>query len=233
MERVFRFLIRLLAVILTILALPKSLAFSILLIGWALSHHQSKDGFLRPIASLLIMTFLTLEGAVLFTTLEPVPPIQGNEVILIPGAAISGDQPQDYLRHRLDAALPVLRQYPTMKVIVSGGRSKGEAYSESAVMKKYLMDQGILEHRIMEEDQAKDTVQNFSYGKQVIKENNLPEDVIISTNEFHAFRCKALAKVQNLRPKLLQSATQKHEDDLLREVASLLKVYAFYGISIP
>ena len=66
-------------------------------------------------------------------------------------------------------------------------------------MKKYLVDKGINESLIIEEDKSTNTNENIIYSKKIIDSLNKNNySVTIITNDFHCYRSKLLANKHNL-----------------------------------
>ncbi len=167
-------------------------------------HGEERDWkFKLPIGILAVLTVFMLQTEVSLAVDMNRPKglrqaVGGYETIVVPGAGINGTNPSLYLAERLDGAIELLREYPGMKVVVSGARSPGESLSESEVMKNYLLEQGIFEGRIYKEDKARNTLSNFRYSLELIRENKLNERVIVVTNSFHNLRCMKIAAYFNL-----------------------------------
>lgn len=124
--------------------------------------------------------------------------IRGTETIIVPGAGINYDQPSRYLKARLDGASDILKKYPGTNVIVTGGKAPEEVYSESEVMKNYLVSEGIDPKRIFMEDTSVNTMENFMFSKKIIEKENLDVNIITVTNSFHNLRCSMIAKYLNM-----------------------------------
>ena len=119
-------------------------------------------------------------------------------VIIVPGARIYGDRPSLMLSYRLDRAASLAACNGESSLVVSGGRAEGDAYSEAQVMKAYLMELGIAEDRIYLEDRSTDTDENMRYSAQVIAQNSLSGQVVVSTDAFHQLRCAIFAREAGL-----------------------------------
>ena len=66
-------------------------------------------------------------------------------------------------------------------------------------MRLYLIDLGIDESRIYLEEQATNTVENFSYSQEILKETLGPDArIAFVTTDFHVFRASRVAKAQGL-----------------------------------
>lgn len=116
----------------------------------------------------------------------PMAEIQGTVVVL--GCEIHEDRPSRVLQARLDAALSYLVKHPDTPVVVAGGVGDDEVYSEAYVMQKYLLENGIDASRIYCEDRSRDTAQNVTYASEIIRDEGLPETMLIATDGFHQFR---------------------------------------------
>ncbi len=153
--------------------------------------------------------------------------ITGYETIIIPGAGINGEEPSLYLKARLDGAEIILKEYPGTKAIVSGAMGRGETVTESEVMKKYLVRNGIQENRIIEENKAASTFNNFKYSKEILEKEGLGEDIIIVTNSFHNLRSMKTAEQYGLKPVAAPAASPIFGLRVfyaLKESASFLKM---------
>lgn len=113
------------------------------------------------------------------------------DYLIVLGAAIDKDQPRDSLKARLNTAFIYYKKYPDTIFIVSGGQGKDEEYSESFVMKKYLLSKGVPEKNIIEENRSKTTLENLEFSRLLTKGER---DVGVVSNSFHLYRVKFFAK---------------------------------------
>ena len=117
------------------------------------------------------------------------------------GAQVQGDQPSLTLKKRLDLALSYLNDHPQAKVIVSGAQGADEAYTEAYVMAKYLIEQGVDESRVIQEEQAHDTRENLEYSRVLAEQHGMDTaSVLIITSDFHLCRAKYLARKLGMEP---------------------------------
>lgn len=124
--------------------------------------------------------------------------------LIVLGGGIKGDEPSLTLASRLDKAYDYLKDHPSKKVVVTGGVGVGKTLSEGEVMKKYLMKKGISEERIIVEDKATSTYENFLFSKELIHSS---KKVIVVSSDFHLFRAKWIARKMGLQPYGLSSET--------------------------
>ena len=87
------------------------------------------------------------------------------DALIVLGAAVHGDRVTWVLSNRLDTALAYAQEHPNTVLVVSGGKGDGETVTEASAMKGYLMDRGLEEGRILLEDKAKSTEENFRFSR--------------------------------------------------------------------
>lgn len=114
------------------------------------------------------------------------------EIIL--GGGLNGDKPGTMLKNRLDLGIEYLNLHKNTKVIVSGGQGPDEVVPEAVAMKNYLIEHGINEDRILEENKSRTTVQNIAFSKKILEKEGAKDDkVLIVTDDFHLYRAQLIA----------------------------------------
>lgn len=118
------------------------------------------------------------------------------DYLMILGAGLRGDKISTTLLYRLESAMEFNKQYPDVKIIVSGGQGEGEDITEALAMKNYLVSHGIDENLIISEDKSTNTYENFSYTKKLLDEEVGSKDytITIISNDFHMYRAKYLGE---------------------------------------
>ena len=145
----------------------------------------------------LLAGFIMIEGIIIC---YPKHDTSDSDYILVLGAGLTdGYNPSATLRDRLNAAIDCIDKYGnTGVIVVSGGQGSDEMISEAEAMKKYLIDNGISEGRILVENKSRNTNENFKFSKEIIEDDsnmNIGEvNVKIVTTDFHAFRSRFLAE---------------------------------------
>lgn len=155
------------------------------------------------LAVVSMFAFLFVSGYVKY-------PKGDEQVAIVLGAGLAGDQPNSTLKKRLDKLIVYADKNPNAKIITSGGQGADEIISEALAMKNYLVANGVDENRIFLEDESTTTEENFRFSLEVMKEQGFDEatSVVIVTNDFHCFRSSKYAQAEgykNLRT--LPSAT--------------------------
>ena len=118
------------------------------------------------------------------------------DYIIVLGAQMKDGTPSTIYRFRLDAAYDYLIKNPDTTCIVSGGKGKNETVSEGDGGKDYLISRGIDPERIIAETEARDTVENILFSKEIMDQSTSDDTLRIGivTNNFHVFRGIHLAK---------------------------------------
>ncbi len=123
--------------------------------------------------------------------------IRGNErkaldVLVVLGSQIREDGPSKSLLFRLQEAERYLKENPQTLCIVTGGQGYNEPITEAEGMKKYLVENGIREDRIIMEDRATTTYENLLFSSAFLDRKN--DHVGIVTNNFHIKRSICIAR---------------------------------------
>ncbi|MBQ6465465.1 MAG: YdcF family protein [Oscillospiraceae bacterium] len=133
---------------------------------------------------------------------EPEP---DKDFLIILGCGIRRDgTPSPLLRGRIDRALRFAEKQKAQTgkdliFVTSGGQGPDEPISESASMKRYLLEQGVPEERILEEDRSSSTFENMKFSKAKIREVNPQGKIAFSTTNYHVFRGGLYARRVKMR----------------------------------
>ena len=126
---------------------------------------------------------------------------KADHVILL-GGGISkdGELPKSVLS-RVEKAAEYLNQNPQSICVVTGGTLHWLPYPEAPEIKRQLIAKGVSAERILVEDQAKDTIQNFQLSckmlcefKGISVEEVLNTPTAVVTSRFHLRRSERLAR---------------------------------------
>ena len=179
--------------------LPLMLGLPLLLLG-AFMHHMD-HGFLTVLKWILLGCYavgtvvLIVFGILMGTAAKRADRVDADALVVL-GAAVHGDKVTWVLSNRLDTAADYLDTHPDTVCIVTGGQGDGESVTEASAMQKYLVERkGIDANRILVEDKATSTLENFKFSKALIEEQ-CGKDVRIAfvTTDFHVFRAGRVAK---------------------------------------
>lgn len=160
----------------------------------------------------------------------------GDFVILLGGGIDKNGNLPDSVMLRVKKTAEYLNQNKDSICVVSGGRLKWFPYAEAPELKNQLVKFGINENRILVEDEALDTIQNFQLSVNLIsKEKNisvneiLEKNWIIVTSDFHLRRAERLANrmgFKNVRGIACKTPAIKKLHSYVREICSYIKLNA-------
>ena len=167
-----------------------------------------KGKFLSKKGRIILLSFAGIAFAVSAVNLFFIftPQVNDGSVstkyLLVLGGGIRRDGSLSEMpMERLRSASLYLKNHPETKAIVSGGTLPLSEYAEAPAMKKELQLMGIEEERILMEDEALNTIENFQKSLLVIcREENISKAEALSmpltvvTSSFHLARSERLAK---------------------------------------
>jgi uncharacterized SAM-binding protein YcdF (DUF218 family) len=118
-----------------------------------------------------------------------------EDVVIVLGAGLRGDEVGGHLALRLDTAADYLSENTNAIVIVSGGLGAGRQITEAEAMERYLLRRGIAPERILQEDRSTSTYENLTFSHEILK-NYFPEGyrAVVVTNDFHIYRATQQAR---------------------------------------
>ena len=118
-----------------------------------------------------------------------------EQKVIVLGCGIRGERVSVGLAKRLNKAAEYHEKNPDATIIVSGGQGPQEDISEALAMKRYLMDKGIPEEKIIMEDRSTSTITNFRYSREIMEKEGMSLDsVVLVTNAYHVYRAASYAK---------------------------------------
>lgn len=158
---------------------------------------KTKNGIYKYI-KILVLTLICVE--ILFASFLGVYSVFDNaefdeDVCLVLGAGLIGENITWPLKLRLDKAIEYHEKNPESLIVVSGGKGQGETVTEALAMEKYLLQHNIDKNKIIKEEKATSTKENMLFSKEILDNRLKSEyDIVVITNNFHIFRGVALAK---------------------------------------
>jgi uncharacterized SAM-binding protein YcdF (DUF218 family) len=192
------------------------------------------DLFANLFAAVYLYFECMLIGAIVADSIaaryEPEP---DKDFLIILGCGIRKDgTPSPLLRGRIDRALSFAARQKEQTgrdliFVTSGGRGPDEPISESASMKRYLLEQGVPEERIVEEDRSTDTFENMKFSKEKIQAINPEGKVAFATTNYHVFRGGLCARRVKMRAVGMGSDTKWYfwPNAAVREFVGLLTAH--------
>ena len=173
------------------------LALALWLDRWA---RRSKAGWwwrlaFRAAAGLVLVPLVLIEGVVIAEGHREAAEKTPDAVIVL-GAGVNGTSPSLSLKTRLDAALSYLEAHPDIPVVLTGGQGYGEDITEAACMYDYLTARGVEPERLILEEDASNTAENFEFSAPLLEAAGVEigtDTVAVVTNDFHIARSRLIA----------------------------------------
>ena len=109
---------------------------------------------------------------------------------IVLGLALENGEPAPDLLARLDTARDYLERYPDARLILTGGNANESGRTEANVMHDVLIENGVPEDRLILEDQAQTTKENFSNIAGIVTAD---EPVVMISSDYHMDRAVRIA----------------------------------------
>lgn len=191
---------------------------------------QKLPKLLRNFFWLCIGGVIGFSGCLLGTGFNDTVTYDENAIIVL-GSGIRGENLTVGLKNRLDCAIEYYKENEDAVIIVSGGQGPQEDITEALAMERYLLYCGIPEEKIIKEEKATSTFENFVYSKEILDE--IFDDnykVCFVSNEYHIYRAGSLAEIVGI-----ENTTHTHSNTVwytvipstLRECMAVVKMWIF------
>ncbi len=151
---------------------------------------------------LTIASVFTIISLVFILNPKSIKNDESCDYLILLGGGIdkNGNLPKPVL-NRVETAASYLQNHNETICVVTGGTLKWLPVAEAPQLKKELVQRGISPDRILVEDKALDTIQNFQFSCDLLadftnktKSEILESKIIVVTNYFHLRRAQRLAK---------------------------------------
>ena len=139
---------------------------------WRLIHRGFYGCLTVGLAALLgLEVFIINRGR---SDMTPLP----ADAVIVLGAGVNGTEPSLSLRTRLDKAVDYLERWPDIPAVLTGGTGYGEEISEAQCMYDYLTEYGVEADRLILEDRASNTAENFAFSWELLTEAGVLIDAV-------------------------------------------------------
>lgn len=152
-----------------------------------------------------------------------------ESALIVLGAGVKGDRISKPLQSRLDKAVEYLNKNSTAVVVVTGGRGPQENVTEAYAMEQYLLNRGIAQERIIKEEQATSTSENYKFSKEILDSRLGTYRAAVITNRFHIYRAVQLAELSGLDVSTVHAPMPWYivVPMYLREMLAVFKLWIF------
>ena len=150
------------------------------------------------------------------------------DILIVLGGGLKGSLPSLTLRNRLDEAVDYLEKNPEALLLVTGAQGPMEERSEAVAMWEYLVKEGVPSDKILLEEKATSTRENFLYSKELIASiwGITEPKIAFATTDFHILRSGLLARwagFDNPVPITAGGVSYQTLGNYMREVLALYK----------
>lgn len=156
--------------------------------GWKPSILRAAGWLLRIAVVLLSAVILFFCGKVIIGGMVDTAGQADHAIVL--GLALENGAPAPDLLARLDTAQAYLERCPQARLILTGGNADGSGRTEADVMRDILIERGAPEDRLILEDQAQSTKENF---RNIAKIVSVDEPVVMISSDYHMDRAVRIA----------------------------------------
>ncbi len=144
-----------------------------------------------------------------------------SDAIVVLGAAQYDGTPSPVLRARLDHALELYNQGLAPIVIVTGGKQKGDRFTEAFSGYDYLREHGVTEEALHLEVEGSDTYSQLSASHLIMENTGLTSALLVS-DPYHSKRLQAIASEVGIEEVYVSpTGTATTTADLVRETAAV------------
>lgn len=147
--------------------------------GWAV----------RVIVILEAAAFLFFAGRIIIGSFARSEGPAKNAIVL--GLALENGEPTDDLLSRLDTAEKYARENPEAVLILTGGNPDESGRTEAGVMHDLLAGRGMAEDRMILEDKAETTKENFRNTAKLV---DPAEPIVLISSDYHMDRAVRTAE---------------------------------------
>ena len=151
-----------------------------------------------------------------------------EDVVIVLGAGIRGEQVSLTLARRLDEAVKYHARNPGAIIVVCGGQGPQEHITEALAMERYLINRGIPPEIIVKEEKSTSTYENCLFAREVLKDY-FPQGFssVLITNDFHVYRATRLAQYAGISVKHIGAHTEWYTVPVnyLREMCAVIVLW--------
>ena len=188
-----------------------------------------KARWLHVLVALLCLVLMVFSGFLfLYGSKDNVQ--YDEDVVIILGAGVRGEEVSRMLAKRLDKAVEYYAKNPDAIFIVSGGQGPQENISEALAMERYLIEHGIPAAQIIREERSTSTFENFSFSREIL-ERKFPNGYTVAfiTNDFHVYRAERIAQYAGITARHVGASIEWYSVPVtyLREMAAVIQLWFF------
>ena len=159
-----------------------------------------------------------------------------EDVVIVLGAGVAGENVSRPLAHRLDAAVAYWNENPDAIIVVTGGLGNRATITEAEAMARYLIARGVSAESILLEDQSTSTYENLIFAMDILADY-FPDgfQAVLITNDFHIYRAVRTARQVGLDVNRLGAYTDWYSwpVNYFREMLAVLNLWVSPARELP
>ena len=132
---------------------------------------------------------------------------QPADAIVVLGAAQYNGVPSPVLQDRLDHALELYEGSLAPRIVLTGGRQKGDRFTEATAGYNYLRAHGVPDEDLLKEVDGSSTWESLAASARFLVAQDLTT-VVLVTDGYHAYRVEAIAEDLGLDASVSPSETR-------------------------
>ena len=129
------------------------------------------------------------------------------DAIVVLGAAQYNGVPSPVLQDRLDHALELYEGSLAPRIVLTGGRQKGDRFTEATAGYNYLRAHGVPDEDLLKEVDGSSTWESLAASARFLVTQELTT-VVLVTDGYHAYRVEAIAEDLGLDASVSPSETR-------------------------
>ncbi len=149
-----------------------------------------------------------------------------SEVAIVLGAATYKGKVSPVYQERINHAIDLYFEGYVQKIIMTGGKAKGNNVSDAYAAKQYALTKGVPNEDILIEEKSTITQENLYNANIIMKDNNMSNAIIVS-DPLHMKRSMMLAKDIGIKAYSSPTPTTKYIS-LKTKVPFLARELFFY-----
>jgi len=146
------------------------------------------------------------------------------DTALVMGAAQYNGLPSPAFKRRLDKALELLKSGCVSKVVLTGGKLRGDNYSEGFSGAKYLNQLGIDNANISYEERSNTSYENLAYARALVPK----KEITLVTDDYHSYRSSFLARGLGYKVEIAPVFSKQKQQGFKLLFSELIKLTAYH-----
>lgn len=147
------------------------------------------------LAAVLLYTLICAWSIVSYSHRDEAAP---SDVIIVLGAGTNGKTPNAVFRERLNHGIWLYENGYAEYILLTGGLTPGNEYSDARIAGQYVLEQGVPEEAILLEERSTITQENLEYAKEIMDAEGLSTAIIVS-DPLHMKRAMVMARDYGIR----------------------------------